>query len=80
MLTPLCTPLKIVLVLKRRQKLLLLGTLFSGAAFDVLYLALGAVFHTTTLQLTYLPLFLLVGFLAFTLLKLVSRRQHGVLP
>lgn len=79
MLTPLSTPLKIILMLKRRLKMLLLGTLLSGAAFDVLYILLGAVFHTTKLQLTYLPLFLLAGFVAFALLKFRERRQHGVL-
>ena len=70
MLTPLNTPLKFLLVIKRKLKTLLIATLLSGMIFDTVFIVLGAVFHVTTLNVTYLPLFLLVGFLAFTLMKI----------
>jgi len=79
MMSPLSAPLKIILALKRKPKMLLTGTLLSGAIFDAVYVLLGAVFHATALAPTYLPIFMLAGFLAFTLLKLVNRKKQDVL-
>lgn len=73
MMTPLCGPIKIFLILKRRLKVLLVGTLLSGMAFDICYIVLGATFRTTTLNLAYLPAFMLGGFIILLLLKLRAR-------
>lgn len=62
MMTPLNAPIKIMLIIKRKLKILLLGTLYSGMLFDVIYIAAGAIFQTTTLQVYYMPLFFLIGF------------------
>lgn len=69
MLTPLNSVIKILLIAKRKLKILLVGTLLSGMAFDAMYIAIGAIFHTTTLQVTYLPLFLLVGFFVLIFIR-----------
>lgn len=74
MLTWLNGPIKFVLILKRRLRVLLLGTLFSGMTFDAIYLTLGAVFGKTPLQLAYLPILLLVGFLFFVVMKVKVAR------
>ncbi len=79
MMTWLNTPLKVVLALERRRKLLAIGTLISSAIFDMQYILLGAIFHTTTLRLTYLPMFLIIGLLAYTLLKFIRRKRLGAL-
>ncbi len=73
MMTPLCSALKVFLILKRKRSLLLLGTLFSGLAFDICYVVLGATFHTTRLNMAYLPAFLAVGFLILVVMRLKAR-------
>lgn len=73
MLTPLNGPIKIMLILKRRPRVLLLGTLFSGMMFDTLYILLGALVKTTSMNLAFLPLFLLAGFLVLVVFKVRTR-------
>ncbi|MDP2931214.1 MAG: hypothetical protein Q8O05_01795 [Chloroflexota bacterium] len=75
MLTWLNMPIKAMLVIKRKLRTLLIGTLLSGAAFDVVYIVAGAVFHVTTLNLAYLPAFLLVGFVVFIVIRMVILRR-----
>lgn len=69
MLTPLNFPIKLLLVIKRKLRILLFGTLLSGMAFDLTYLVMGGVFHATTLNLAYMPIFLLIGFLIFIVVR-----------
>lgn len=77
MLTPLNGPLKIILIIKGKLRVLLIGTLFSGMVFDSIYIVMGAIFHTTTLSLGYLPVFLLMGFLVFMLLRETILKSRG---
>jgi hypothetical protein len=70
MLTPLNCAIKLLLVLKRKLKILLIGTLLSGMAFDITYIVMGGVFHATTLNLAYMPIFMLIGFLVFIVFKM----------
>lgn len=74
MMTPLNGPLKVMLIVKRKLRLLLIGTLLSGMTFDLVYIFTGTIFHTTTLNISYLPIFLLVGFLSFLILVFVRKR------
>ncbi|MBI2832498.1 MAG: hypothetical protein HYX79_09605 [Chloroflexi bacterium] len=69
MLTWLNGPIKLMLILNKKARILLLSTLLSGMVFDGIYMGIGAVFHTTTLQLTYLPAFMLIGFLIFVFVR-----------
>lgn len=59
MLTPLNGPIKVMLIVRRKLRHLMIGTWLSGMTFDTLYLVLGAIFESTGLRLTYLPVFLL---------------------
>lgn len=70
MMTPLNGPIKFILIFKRKLRPLLIGALFSGMVFDVFYLVIGAVFGTTTLNLAFMPLFLVVGFVGFIVIRL----------
>ena len=70
MLTPLNFAIKILLVIKRKLKILRVGTLLSGMAFDTTYIVMGGVFHATTLNLAYMPIFLLIGLLIFIVIKI----------
>lgn len=70
MLTPLNFTIKVLLVIKRKLKILLVGTLLSGMAFDTTYIVMGGVFHATTLNLAYMPIFLLIGLLIFIVIKI----------
>ncbi len=69
MLTPLNYPVKLMLVVKRKPRILLIGTLLSGMAFDLTYIIIGAIFHVTTLNLAYMPAFLLIGLVLFFILR-----------
>ncbi len=73
MLTPLNGPIKLLLIVRRKLRVLSLATLISSAIFDCIYLLLGAVFHTTQLHLTYLPIFLL---LAFAIVAIIRNRLY----
>ncbi len=70
MMTWLNGPIKFVLIVQRRRRVLVLATLFSGLLFDAIYMVMGAVYHETPLPLTYMPLLFLVGFVIFFLLRL----------
>lgn len=70
MLTWLNLPLKLLLIWRRNLKQLLIGTLFSGLAFDGSYLLAGAIFGTTELSLGYLPAVFLAVFLVFLYIKM----------
>jgi hypothetical protein len=80
MLTPLNGPIKLLLIIKRNLKTLLLATLISSTIFDCIYIVAGAVFHTTQLNITFLPLFILIGFLVvmFVRTKLYNRYKKEV--
>lgn len=69
MLTPLNFPIKVLLVFAKKLKVLLVGTLLAGLAFDVTYIVMGGVFHATTLDLYYMPIFLLIGFGIFIVVR-----------
>ena len=69
MLTPLNGPIKLLLVIRRKLKTLLLATFISSTIFDGIYIVLGSVFHTTRLNLAYLPIFLLIGFVVVNILR-----------
>lgn len=69
MMTPFNYAVKILLIVKGKLRILLIGTLFSGIYFDLLYIVMGAVFRTTNLNITYIPSMLVVGFLIILLLK-----------
>lgn len=69
MLTPLNAPIKLLLIWRRKLRTLLTATLLSGMAFDGFYLLVGAIFRTTTLNITFFPLFLLLSFLVFIFIR-----------
>ena len=59
-----------LLIWRKKLRLLLVGTLFSGLVFDGIYLLAGAAFRTAELSIAYLPAVFLAVFLAFMYIQI----------